>query len=89
MLRRHEQINMTKDASSRFVKHELPQSIILFDLGPLLPNGIPRWGYDAPHDHIAHFTFGMTTDDVNDFIGLHICRPVIGASAQPVKRGSL
>jgi hypothetical protein len=57
---------MPKNAATRFIQHKTPQPIILGDETTLLPNRLAgRWRNPADN-HIANFTFGVATDNIND-----------------------
>ena len=71
MLRRDEEIDVTKHAAARLVEDESPQTVIFRNPARLFPDGIARRWLDAVYDDVADFAFGMTADDVYDVFHMH------------------
>jgi hypothetical protein len=71
MLWRYEEIYVPKNPSTRLVKHEPSQAVVICDPARLMPDGVTRRRRNAVDDDVADFAFGMTPDDVYDAVFVH------------------
>jgi hypothetical protein len=67
----NEQIIVTEYPTSRLIKQEVAQDLILCNPARLLPNCFPRWWGNTADNYVPDFTFRMTTDNVDNFAGSH------------------
>ena len=66
---------MAEDPAAGLVQHEGAEPTVAGDEARLLPDGGSRRRGHAPHDHVAHFAFGMAADDLNGPGALHQSPP--------------